>query len=79
MRTITDDLETLARPESESRPQTSLWQQLCLFLRHKPLGALGAVVLCGFIVIAILAPALATHDPDLNDDRTRVKPPSLQH
>jgi peptide/nickel transport system permease protein len=37
------------------------------------------VVLCGFIVIAILAPALATHDPDLNDDRTRVKPPSLQH
>jgi peptide/nickel transport system permease protein len=29
--------------------------------------------------VAVLAPVLATHDPDLNNYRTRVKPPSAEH
>jgi peptide/nickel transport system permease protein len=35
--------------------------------------------LLAFLLIAILAPLLATHDPDLNNYRTRVKPPTLEH
>ncbi|HEY5864687.1 MAG TPA: ABC transporter permease [Candidatus Tectomicrobia bacterium] len=49
---------------------------LWLFCKRKPLGAVGAVLLFGFVGVAILAPALATHDPDLNNYRARVKPPS---
>lgn len=49
---------------------------LWLFCRRKPLGAIGAVLLFAFIGVAILAPALATHDPDLNNYRARIKPPS---
>jgi peptide/nickel transport system permease protein len=37
------------------------------------------VILFGFIVVAIFAPWLATHDPDLNNYRARVKPPSAEH
>ena len=52
---------------------------LWLFCKRKPLGAVGAVLLFAFIGVAILAPALATHDPDLNNYRARVKPPSAAH
>lgn len=56
-------------------PRSALWR----FLTRKPLGAIGAVVLLAFLLIAIFAPMLATHDPDLNNYRMRVKAPSLQH
>jgi peptide/nickel transport system permease protein len=56
-----------------------LWRTLGMFARRKPLGAMGGVVLLAFVAMAILAPVLATHDPDLNDHRARVKPPSLQN
>jgi peptide/nickel transport system permease protein len=52
---------------------------LTSFLRRKPRGALGAVVLLVFVAVAVLAPVLATHDPDLNNHRARVKSPSAQH
>ena len=52
-----------------------LWQ----FVKRKPLGAIGAVLLCAFIGVALLAPTLATHDPDLNNYRERIKPPSAQY
>jgi peptide/nickel transport system permease protein len=50
-----------------------------LFLKRKPLGAMGAVLLLAFVVLASLAPLLATHDPNLNDYRARIKSPSVQH
>ena len=52
---------------------------LWLFCKRKPLGAVGAVLLFAFVGVAVLAPALATHDPDLNNYRARVKPPSAEH
>src|SRR5256712_3115631 len=69
-------LELPALPQQ--RPATR-WRPLWLFIKRKPLGAIGAGLLGIFVVMAILAPALATHDPDLNDYRARVKPPSAQH
>lgn len=63
----------------EKRGGARVWHVTSLFVRKKPLGAIGAVVLFAFIVVAIFAPWLATHDPDLNNYRARVKPPSAEH
>jgi peptide/nickel transport system permease protein len=79
MRTIKDDIEELEQSDLHSQLHKSLWRHLFLFMRRKPLGAAGAVLLFIFIGIAILSPYLATHDPDLNNYRARVKPPSAEH
>jgi len=63
----------------EKRGTARVWHVTRLFVRKKPLGAIGAVVLFAFILVAIFAPWLATHDPDLNNYRERVKPPSAEH
>jgi peptide/nickel transport system permease protein len=63
----------------ERRGTARLWHGLGLFVRQKPLGAIGAVILFAFIFVAIFAPWLATHDPDLNNYRARIKPPSAEH
>ncbi|MGE3536523.1 MAG: ABC transporter permease [Candidatus Tectimicrobiota bacterium] len=69
-------LEQPLSPPCLSRvPRHPLW----LFLKRKPLGAIGAALLGSFLLMAIFAPFLATHDPDLNNYRTRVKPPSAQN
>lgn len=67
--------QTLSTQPQQPRPRHPLW----LFCLRKPLGALGAALLLLFIVMAILAPLLASHDPDLNNHRARVKPPSAQN
>jgi peptide/nickel transport system permease protein len=79
VQTINDDIEELQRTESEAKPDKNLWQRLLLFFKRKPLGAMGAVLLFTFVGMAVLAPLLATHDPDLNDYRARIKPPSAEH
>jgi peptide/nickel transport system permease protein len=63
----------------ERRGAARVWHALSLFIRKKPLGAIGAFLLFSFIFVAIFAPWLATHDPDLNNYRARVKPPSAEH
>ncbi len=66
-------------PASQARVLWGLGQHLSPFVTRKPLGAIGAVVLLVFAGVAVLAPVLATHDPDLNNYRARVKPPSAEH
>jgi peptide/nickel transport system permease protein len=75
------DVRVLERERPVAPPQrpSPWWRPLWLFIRRKPLGAIGAVLLLIFVVMALLAPALATHDPDLNNYRARIKPPSAQH
>jgi peptide/nickel transport system permease protein len=68
-------LEPLAPPWRSHLNLRPLW----LFCKRKPLGAVGAALLLAFVGVAVLAPALATHDPDLNNYRARVKPPSAQY
>ncbi len=72
-------VKELEGPASPLPFQRGLWRSLGLFIRRKPLGAMGAVVLFAFVAVAILAPVLATHDPDLNDHRNRIKAPSAQN
>src|SRR5262245_4310343 len=62
-----------------ARPRSAVWHHLQSFARRKPLGAIGGVVLLAFVLLAVFAPALATHDPDLNDHRARIQAPSAQH
>lgn len=72
-------VKELEGPASPLPFQRGLWRSLSLFIRRKPLGAMGAVVLFAFVAMAILAPVLATHDPDLNNHRNRIKAPSAQN
>jgi peptide/nickel transport system permease protein len=74
---LTADMAAGLSPER--RGTARLWHGLGLFVRKKPLGAIGALILFAFIFAAIFAPWLATHDPDLNDYRARIKPPSAEH
>jgi len=63
----------------EKRGAARVWYAISSFAQRKPLGAIGAVVLFAFFGTALLAPQVATHDPDLNNYRERVKPPSAEH
>lgn len=78
MRMTKADVQVLERLAPPWRPHLNL-RPLWLFCKRKPLGAVGAALLLAFVGVAVLAPALATHDPDLNNYRARVKPPSAQH
>jgi peptide/nickel transport system permease protein len=74
---LTADMAAGLVPEKHGTAR--VWHAINLFVRKKPLGAIGAVMLFSFIFVAIFAPWLATHDPDLNNYRARVKPPSAEH
>ena len=78
MRMSKADVQVLERLAPPWRLHLNL-RPLWLFCKRKPLGAVGAVLLLAFVGVAVLAPALATHDPDLNNYRARIKPPSAQH
>jgi peptide/nickel transport system permease protein len=74
-----DTADMVAGLVPEKRGAARLWHGISSFVLKKPLGALGAFLLFRFIFVAIFAPWLATHDPDLNNYRARVKPPSAEH
>ncbi len=78
MRITKADVRVLERTAPQWRLHPNL-RPLWVFCKRKPLGAMGAMLLLVFVVVAVLAPALATHDPDLNNYRARVKPPSAEH
>jgi peptide/nickel transport system permease protein len=73
------EVEVVDRRASLPRLPDTAAQRFALLLRRKPLGAVGAVLLCLFVGVAVLAPVLATHDPNLNDHRARIQPPSVRH
>ena len=60
------------------RPKPNLWQNLVKFARDKPLGAFGGSVAVLLIVLALIAPLVATHDPELTDYRSVLATPSTE-
>ena len=60
-----------------------VWWALAILIRRKPLGAVSALILCGLVVVAILAPVLAPYDPykfNLNERGLpiRMQPPNAK-
>ena len=70
--------ELIAGLTPEKRGAAWVWYGFSDFVRRKPLGAIGAIILFTFIGTALVAPQLATYDPDLNNYRERAKPPSAE-
>ena len=60
------------------RPKPNIWQNLLKFCKDKPLGAFGGGVAVLLIVLALIAPLVATHDPELTDYRAVLASPSTE-
>ena len=54
------------------------WRGLCLFVRRNPLSAFWGAIAAAVIIMAVLAPLLAPHDPLKANFRRMSKPPDAQ-
>jgi peptide/nickel transport system permease protein/oligopeptide transport system permease protein len=75
MRHAVTELATPAAPALARRPPVQILQ-LC---RRHPLAAIGAVIIISFILIAVFAPLIATHDPSITNGLHRRETPSWSH
>ncbi|MEK7874435.1 MAG: ABC transporter permease, partial [Chloroflexota bacterium] len=69
----------LARMEPVSASPARAWALLLRFVRRKPLGALGALAMCAFVVVAIAASLLAPYNPEEVHRQNRFEPPGTQY
>ncbi len=60
------------------RPKRTLNQNILHFITRKPLGAFGAFIAIVLVVVAILAPVLATHDPYESSVAQQFAPPGAE-
>ncbi len=58
------------------RPKRTFWENIVNFAQRKPLGAFGAAVVILLVIIAALAPLVATQDPKLTNAAYRFNPPN---
>jgi peptide/nickel transport system permease protein len=70
---------TLAPVRGGARRQRSLVRGVGRFVRRKPLGAIGAVIVIAMLVMAGFAEWIAPHGYDDSIRGARMKPPSAQH
>lgn len=67
---MTDAIDSLSGPTAAqlaAKRRNRLWRRLRRVARRKPLGAIGAVIVVMFLLIAAFAPLLAPYDPYLLD------------
>ena len=57
------------------RPKRTAWETIVNFAQRKPLGAFGAIIMIILVVVAALAPIIATDDPRLTNASQRFSPP----
>ena len=62
-----------------TRRRGSAWSALWRFIRKKPLGAAGGLLMALMVVTAVFANVLATHDPIATDAANTLAPPSAEH
>jgi peptide/nickel transport system permease protein len=60
-------------------PRLTLAEGVAKFIRTKPLGAGGALIILVMLVVALLADTLAPYDPYRGDYAVQFKPPSAEH
>src|SRR5690348_5633321 len=61
------------------RRHDSTWTVVWRFVRKKPLGAAGGVLMLVTLVSALLAYAFETHVPDATNAAATLDPPSVEH
>ena len=57
----------------------SAWSALWRFVRKKPLGAAGGILIAVMVLTAVFAEVLATHDPIATDAAHTLEAPSAEH
>ncbi len=74
-------LAELASRTPASRAEARLIQAATRFRRllRNPSSLIGLIIVTTLVLVALLAPLLATHDPDAQDLAMRLSPPSAQH
>ncbi|WP_449396454.1 ABC transporter permease [Devosia riboflavina] len=66
-------------PAAKQNAQRSIWTKLRHAARRKPLGAIGALIILVFVVVALFAPWLALYDPFLIDSNNLLAAPSWRN
>ena len=66
------------RAEKSSK-KSGLTGQVAYFARRYPLGAIGTIILCIMIFVALFAEIVATHDPVSTDTNNTLLAPNLEH
>jgi peptide/nickel transport system permease protein len=77
IRPVGADIE-LTVPAAMGR-RGSAWSTLWRFVRKKPLGAAGGVLIAVMVLTAVFAEVLATHDPIATDAAHTLAAPSAEH
>ncbi|MBV5331405.1 D,D-dipeptide ABC transporter permease, partial [bacterium] len=68
----------IAKPLTQNSPQSPVRRQLRA-LRRNPMAMIGLTVIVLWILIALMAPLIATHDPLAQKIGDRLKAPSSQY
>lgn len=71
--------ETIVLPAGYTPERRSKTSSLWRFMRAKPLGAAGGIMLVILCAASLAAPLVATHDPLLNDTSAQLVAPSSEH
>ena len=74
MAVSSEDIQERLRPGGKRPWLHSVWD----FTKRKPLGAIGAVMLVLFVLIAIFAPYIARNEPNFQFRRDRLESPSTE-
>ena len=69
----------IAAAPAAVRRRDSVWTVVWRFVRKKPLGAAGGVLMLVMLITALLANVLQTHDPIATDATTTLAKPSEEH
>jgi peptide/nickel transport system permease protein len=70
---------THAEVSAALAPRATFGEEMVKFIRTKPLGVAGAVIILGMIFVAAFAPALAPYDPYHGDYGAQFARPSAEH
>ena len=75
----TDHVLTQAAASVPLAPKLTVGEEVAKFIRAKPLGAAGAVIILGMLIVAAFAGTLAPYDPYHGDYALQFARPSAEH
>src|SRR5438445_10467793 len=68
-----------ATASADLSPRLTVGEEVAKFIRTKPLGAVGAVIILGMLGLALFAELLAPYDPYVGDYALQFARPSAEH